>query len=321
LAQTVEDFELLIMDDGSTDDTPAILEHYARQDTRVRLFLRHHQGQTACRNELLQLASTDIVACADADDICLPDRLERQLATMTEDTDLWILGTAAVSIDQAGRRRRRWRVPTGSAAVGSELERRCCIVHPSCMMRAKPVLGIGGYRPAYDCAEDYDLFLRASEQGKVDNLDAVGVLYRQHEGNVSHRRNLRQAISTDLARATHLLRIAGRPDPTEGLTHAPELDDPILSELIPPPQMALHRATALALDPSADASALAEAADLFRRARVGKKRARASQQAMLQLIRRRPFDRVSLALAARAAALGPGRLARLLLKKSTECDR
>jgi hypothetical protein len=189
------------------------------------------------------------------------------------------------------------------------------------MMRAKRILDIGGYRPAYDCAEDYDLFLRASGQGKVDNIDTVGVLYRQHERNVSHRRNLRQAISTDLARATHFIRLAGQPDPTDGLTRAPELDDPILSELIPPAQMELHRAMALAVAPGADASALAQATDVFLRARVGKKRARASQQAILRLIRGRPFDSVSIKLAARAAALGPGRLVRLLLKKSCECDR
>jgi GT2 family glycosyltransferase len=321
LAQTVQDFELLIMDDGSTDDTPAILEHYAGQDQRVRLFLRPHQGLIASCNELLRLATTEIVAVAHADDICLPDRLERQLAVMSEDSSLWILGTTAILIDKRGRQRRRWRVPTGSVAVNSELERRCCMVHSSCMMRAGNILAIGGYRPAYECAEDYDLFLRASEHGKVDNLAMVGVLYRQHESNVSHRGNLRQAVSTDLARATHFMRLAGRPDPTEGLTSAPALEDPILSELIPPPQVELHRATALALDPGADAGALAQATDVFLRARIGRKRARASQQAILHLIRRRPFDRVSLELAARAAALGPGRLVRLLLKNSAECDR
>ena len=128
LAQTVEDFELLIMDDGSTDDTPAILAHYAGCDRRIRVFQRQHQGQTACRNKLLQLATTDIVACADADDICLPDRLERQLAAMTKDADLWILGTAAVSIDQAGRRRRSWRVPTARPKVARSPDSRAALL-------------------------------------------------------------------------------------------------------------------------------------------------------------------------------------------------
>jgi GT2 family glycosyltransferase len=320
LRQTLRDFELLIMDDGSTDETPVILNHYAGQDRRIRLFRRQHQGQIACRNELLTLASTDIVACADADDICLPDRFERQLAAMSEDSDLWLLGTSAISIDKKGRHRRRWRVPTGSVAVSSELERRCCIVHPSCMMRKRSILAIGGYRPAYESAEDYDLFLRASEQGKVDNLDVVGVLYRQHEGNVSHRSNLRQTISTDLARATYYLRLSGRADPTDGLTRPPEVSDPMLATLISPNQLELHRATAVALDPSAHADAIELAAKMFLQVRVGKRRARASQDAILRLIRRRPFDRLSLKLIALAAGLGPGRLVRLLLKHA-KCDR
>jgi glycosyltransferase involved in cell wall biosynthesis len=251
LKQTLGDFELLVMDDGSSDDTPIILKRYAEQDLRVRLHPRRHQGQIACRNELLQLARTNIVACADADDICLPDRFEKQVATMEQDSDLWILGTAVVSVDAKGARGRRWRMPAGSAAVAAELKRRCCIAHPSCMMRVKHILAIGGYRPAYECAEDYDLFLRASELGKVDNLSSVGVLYRQHGDNVSRRHGLRQAISTDLARATHFLRAAGRQDPTDGLAAAPALDDPILSVLIPAAQMEFHRALAYALDPFA----------------------------------------------------------------------
>jgi glycosyltransferase involved in cell wall biosynthesis len=315
LQQTLGDFDLLIMDDGSTDETPAILKSYAGQDKRIRLFLRQHQGQIACRNELLGLATTEVVACADADDICLPDRLERQLAAMMDDRDLWILGTSAISIDRNGRRRRPWRVPTGSVAVGAELDRRCCIVHPSCMMRVKEILSIGGYRPAYECAEDYDLFLRANEHGKVDNLNMVGVLYRQHGGNVSHRRSLQQAISADLARATYFLRLAGGTDPTDGLARAPAADDPLLEQLLSPARTELYRAIAIALDPAADALALDRAAKIFLQGHVDKKRARTTQRAIMRLIRRRPFDGVSVKLAARAAALGPGRLARLLFTR------
>jgi hypothetical protein len=313
LRQTWGTFEFLIMDDGSTDDTPVILKRYAAQDGRIRLFLRQRQGQIACRNELLQLAKADVVACADADDVCLRDRFEHQFGAITRSSDLWVLGTAIISINDKGSRRRRWRMTTGSATVGAELERRCCIAHPSCMMRRRNILGIGGYRPAYECAEDYDLFLRASEHGKVDNLDVVGVHYRQHEENVSHRHGLRQAISADLARATHLLRRTGNPDPTEGLVGPPVLEDPMLAALIPPAQMRLHRAMAITLDPNADAERIEQASEYFLRTRIGKKQALASQRAMVRLIRRRGWDSLSLRVAARAVALGPGRLIRFLL--------
>src|SRR5262245_20676477 len=112
LQQRFRDFEFLIMDDGSVDGSQAILQSYAERDKRIRVFLRPRRGQVACRNELLQLARADIVACADADDVCLPDRFEHQYCTMTRDRNLWVLGTAMISIDGSGRQRRRRRVTT-----------------------------------------------------------------------------------------------------------------------------------------------------------------------------------------------------------------
>jgi GT2 family glycosyltransferase len=311
LNQTSPDFELLVMDDGSTDETPAILARCAALDCRIRVFRRPHQGQIATRNELLRLARGDIVACADADDICLPDRFERQLHVMSDDTRLWVLGTAMESIDASGRRRRRRRVITGSDAVAADLERGCCIGHPSCMMRRQEILAIGGYRPGYEAAEDYDLFLRASEHGRVDNLEAVGVLYRTHAESVSHRHALRQAISADLARATHWVRIAGRPDPTADLAVAPDLDCPIVTALLSPTQMQLHRAMAITANPRAEAEDIDRALRYFLDVPVGRKHALATQRAIIRLLTRRTFDRASIAALIRAASLGPGRLIRL----------
>ena len=295
LTQTFSAFELLVMDDGSTDETPAVLASYAARDSRIRVLRRPRQGQIATRNELLRLASSDIVACADADDICLPDRLARQLRAMSQDSRLSVLGTAMTSIDGSGRRRKAWRVPVGSDAVRAGLERRCCIGHPSCMMRRQSILAIGGYRPAYEAAEDYDLFLRASEHGKVDNLEAVGVLYRMHGESVSQRQAPRQAISVDLARATHRLRVEGRTDPTVDLAAPPDLEGPIVTALLSPAQMEYHRAMAVTADPRAEAGDIDRALRYFLSEPVGKKQAIATQRAIVRLLARRNFDRASLA--------------------------
>jgi hypothetical protein len=247
----------------------------------------------------------------DADDICVPDRFAQQLHAMSHDSRLWVLGTAIVSVDGSGRHRKRWRVTTGRDAVAAELERGCCIGHPSSMMRRQNILAIGAYRPVYEAAEDYDLFLRASEHGKVDNLEAVGVLYRQHAESVSQRQAVRQAISADLARATHRLRVAGRPDPTADLAAPLDLEAPIVMALLSPAQMEFHRAMAATTNPSAEAEDIDRALRYFLSAPVGKKQALATQRAIVRLLARRNFDRASLAAVIRAASLGPGRLVRL----------
>jgi glycosyltransferase involved in cell wall biosynthesis len=313
LNQTFRSFELLVMDDGSTDETPAILARFAANDHRVRVLLRPRRGQIATRNELLHLAQTEIVACADADDICLPARFERQMSAMAQCNDLWVLGTAMIAIDANGRRHNPRRVITGSTAVASELERGCCIGHPSVMMHRERILAIGGYRTAYEAAEDYDLFLRASERGKVDNLPEPGVLYREHEESVSHRHALRQSISADLARATHRLRIAGETDPTVELAAPPDLEAPMMIALIPPAQLERHRACSVTTDPQAGMEDVDWALRYFLSAPMSRKQARATQRAIVRLLVRRRPDSSSIRAITRAIMLGPGRFVRLLL--------
>ena len=80
LDQSFGNFEFLIVDDGSTDRTPSIIEAHAQRDSRIRPIIRENRGLVASLNQLLAEARTPIVARMDADDICLPDRFERQMA-------------------------------------------------------------------------------------------------------------------------------------------------------------------------------------------------------------------------------------------------
>jgi hypothetical protein len=139
----------------------------------------------------------------------------------------------------------------------------------------------------------------------------VGVLYRTHGESVSQRQALRQAISVDMARTTHRLRIEGRPDPTVDLAAPPDLENPILTALLSPAQMDYHRAVAVTADPRAEPEDVDRALRYFLSAPVDKKQAIATQRAIVRLLARRNLDRASLAAVMRAAALGPGRLVRL----------
>ena len=101
LAQTMGDFEFLIIDDGSTDGSPDIIRRY--DDPRIRFVTRENRGAVATRNELGALARAPYLAVMDADDICLPDRLEKQYAFLESHGDIGLLGGRATYVDVVGR--------------------------------------------------------------------------------------------------------------------------------------------------------------------------------------------------------------------------
>src|SRR5690606_31270019 len=155
LRQSFDCFELICIDDGSTDQSYELLKHYSAQDSRVRVFRNKHAGLVAALNEGLRLCRAPLVARMDADDIATPERLARQYRRFELDPGMWVLGTAEERIDEVGRPRGRPPVITGCDAVARALREKCVIRHPTVMMRREPILAIGGYRAAYKHAEDY----------------------------------------------------------------------------------------------------------------------------------------------------------------------
>jgi glycosyltransferase involved in cell wall biosynthesis len=310
LRQTMGDFELLVADDGSTDATPKILQRYAAADPRVRIISREHRGIPATRNELLHAARADIVAWLDADDTALPDRLQRQFSMLSADPDLTVLGCGIAIVHNAGPARPR-RVVHGARHVARRLEHGCVVAQTSCMMRRRPVIALGGYRAAYAYAQDYDLFLRVSERGKIDNADFLGVHYNCHGANVSERKRLQQNILFEMARATHKLRLAGFGDPTDAMTAEPAcyFSDPVVKQLLGH-RLVMHRAIARALAGIGDPDRLLH---MLTWEGIDRKQRNDCQQAIVNLIRRRDFDLAGLAALARAGNMGPGRLVRRLV--------
>ena len=97
LTQTLQDFEFLIIDDGSSDGTPAILTKYAKKDQRIRLSIRSNKGVVSTLNELVDQACGEFIARMDSDDISLPERLERQAAYLQANHECIALGSHAQS--------------------------------------------------------------------------------------------------------------------------------------------------------------------------------------------------------------------------------
>ena len=225
LAQTFGDFEFLIVDDGSTDDSGSIIDRFARQDGRIRAFHQANQGLIYSLNLMIAEARTPLLARMDGDDISLRNRFETQLAYLASHSDIGVLGTGADTIDERGRPGlRRFENVTDPDAVVADLKNGPPLCHPSVVMRRDVVERVGGYHPAFLHCEDYDLWLRLSELTRLSSLPERLILYRQSVSQVSNRHALTQQIGAAVAWEAHVERIGGRPDPTIGLQALPSIE-------------------------------------------------------------------------------------------------
>jgi hypothetical protein len=178
-AQTFEDYELLIINDGSTDRSVEIIRGY--QDPRIRLVDNaQNQGVIATLNHGLELARGHYIARHDADDVMAPTRLAKQLALLEAEADVVVVGTWVDLVDAEGRVFGQWQYPVHSPDVAWGLLFNAVVSHPTATFRAAPVRAIGGYRGPYRHAEDYDLWSRLAAAGRMTNIPEVLVKYRMH---------------------------------------------------------------------------------------------------------------------------------------------
>jgi glycosyltransferase involved in cell wall biosynthesis len=179
LNQTLDDFELIVINDGSTDGSLSLLQDYAAKDPRVRLFSRENKGLVATLNEGISAARGEFIARMDADDRCEPTRFALQIDRLRQEPALVALGSWAVAIDQDGMRIGPAPVPLEHEEIERALlAGRSCIYHPAVMMRAPALRQIGGYRDMAP-AEDFDLWLRLSEVGRLANLREPLFIWRR----------------------------------------------------------------------------------------------------------------------------------------------
>lgn len=189
LAQTYADFELLVLDDGSTDNTPSILRCYAERDPRVKVVIRPNRGLAASLNELLGLAQGRFLARMDADDVALPHRLERQVRFLENEPSVVCVGGAFQLIDEKGRYLTTLECPVSDARIQEMiLAGRGAIAHPCALIRGDALRRIGGYDSRYEPAEDIDLWLRLGEIGRLANLEEPILKYRLHTASTSEQK-------------------------------------------------------------------------------------------------------------------------------------
>jgi hypothetical protein len=226
ICQTCRDFELLVIDDGSTDETPRILTGWLSRDLRIRVLRQNGSGLVAALNYGLGEARGSLIARLDADDRAVAHRLERQIRVLGDNPRVGLLGAWAQRIDAHGRTRGYARPETRPERITDILTRTNPFIHSTVIFRTEIARRLGGYRAAFEAAEDYDLWLRMSEVTQLANMAEPLVQYRRHDTNVSARKAIRQCFSVRLAqRATGIRRRTGR-DPALGMTTAPDWRSP-----------------------------------------------------------------------------------------------
>ncbi|MGN6504083.1 MAG: glycosyltransferase [Tepidisphaeraceae bacterium] len=182
LSQTFGDFEFIIVDDGSTDASPAMLKEYAARDRRIRLIEQKNSGLTASLNKAAKLATGRYLARMDPDDIALPQRFEKQVAYLDAHPEITLLGTRVILIDPYGTEYQR----PMHALTHEEIDQRLlagegwAIVHPVAMLRREAFERVNGYDERYRTSQDFDLWLRMAETGRLANLEEPLLKYRQH---------------------------------------------------------------------------------------------------------------------------------------------
>lgn len=205
---------IIVIDDGSTDDTAAIVRSLPGQD-RIELIQQPAAGLITALNRGLHAATAPLVARMDADDISLPGRFKAQAQFLAENADVHVVGAQITYMDEAGRELAdKTHYPTDPPSIALALFKgRCLLSHPSVTMRRNTIMALGGYRLGFDAAEDYDLWLRVAEIGKIANLPQTFLRYRRHGAQIGAVRKLRQSYSHDLALLCSMERRKGRPDP------------------------------------------------------------------------------------------------------------
>ncbi|MBL8816813.1 MAG: glycosyltransferase family 2 protein [Planctomyces sp.] len=221
--QTMRDWELIVVDDGSTDDTPGILLRIAAEDSRIRVITQPNRGLTQALIAGCNEARARYIARQDSGDFSLPERLATQYAYLEAHADAVAVGSSVRYIGPEGEFLGEWvRRQSPNETTGDLLERGTGFVHPSAMFRRASYIEAGGYRPQFRYAQDHDLWYRLAEIGLLGSCPEVLFEYRQELGGVSPENRVIQKQLGELARRCWELRTRGLPE-TPALDEAAEL--------------------------------------------------------------------------------------------------
>lgn len=217
LNQTFSSFEFIIVDDGSTDNSVAIIKQYQLQDPRIQLIAKLNSGLADSLNQGILVARGKWIARLDADDICEPNRLESQITFAQQNPDVVFVGSGHSIINSDGNVEGVHYYPTSHEQLLSNLIAiRKYPAHSSAFYKTEVVRSLGGYRPRMKRSQDWDLWLRTSEMGNLASLRDPLIRLRYHPEQISDIGGTKgQFFYSRMAMISYWLRIRGFADPVD----------------------------------------------------------------------------------------------------------
>ncbi len=187
LNQTYQNFELIIVDDCSTDHTSEIIRNYSKKENRIKILTNEKNlGATSAFNRGLSFSKGKYIARMDSDDISLPKRFEKQINLFNNWTQLDVLGTGAILIDEVGNVIGKKKFPSNYHKIKKIIEKGVPVFDPSVMIKSDILKKIGGFDNRMAPADDYHLWLILFKNKKIiSNLDEYLIKYRKHKTNLS----------------------------------------------------------------------------------------------------------------------------------------
>lgn len=199
LAQTFTDWEAIVVDDGSTDNTPEVVCPYLA-DRRIHYERTDHLGQPAAKNVGIRHSRGTLVAFLDADDLWLPTKLERQVALFRSDPELGVAYSRRQYMDESGRVLFKEQPPLHRGHVLPQMFKDNFVCFSSSMVRRAVFDDVGVFDERIPLAIDYDLWLRVAQRYRFDYVDDPLVCYRTGHANLSRRGEERLFIALDIMR-------------------------------------------------------------------------------------------------------------------------
>ena len=196
VSQTYKNIEIIVVDDGSTDDTLKILETKRQEDRRINIITQENKGLTRSLNIGISKCNGKYIARMDADNISRKDRIQKQVTFLTKNADYTVVGSWRKEIDEKGNIKKR-KFPVKNEEIKKWLIRACVISHSAAMIQAHKLRHYM-YDESFKTSQDYDLWVRMAKKEKFYNIPEFLTTAYNRKTGITNSKKRKEAFKTKM---------------------------------------------------------------------------------------------------------------------------